>query len=271
MSSWVLNGSQAVAIAIDSRGLQYGDGLFETIAIRNGNPRLWDNHVDRLQAGCARLDLECPDLDACHELIVSNSRDRGTAKIVVAARPGQRGYGRSSRSTDVMVRVFENEPLPADFYRAGIVTTVCNTRLAVGSPVAGLKTLNRIEQVLARNEPGIAECFEGIMCDIDGNVICGTMSNVFAIRDNVIFTPSLDRCGVAGVMRRHVIDTLRVTGHTIKKSAVEFDNADELFVCNSQFGVLPVRQCDAWSWPVGPVTSGIADTLANHGVVENGA
>ena len=271
MSNWFLNGVEADEIGIDSRGLQYGDGLFETIAIRNGSARLWEYHVDRLEDGCERLGLDIPDMHQCRTQIESQAPEYGTAKIVVAGRAGQRGYGRASRNIDVLIRVFESQPLPANCYRDGVQTIVCDTRLATGSVTAGVKTLNRLEQVLARNEVIAAKAFEGIVCDTDGNVICGTMSNVFAAKNNRVVTPRLDRCGVAGVMRRKVIETIRDAGYSVEQAVLEsLEGVNEVFLTNSQFGVLPVSVCGDVGWPIGDITLEASRLLAESGVVECG-
>ena len=271
MSNWFLNGIAVDEIAIDSRGLQYGDGLFETVAVRNGHARLWDYHVERLLRGCERLGLDIPDMEQCRAQIESQAQDYGTAKIVVAAKPGQRGYGRTSRDIDVLVRVFESQPLPPGCYRDGVQAIVCNTKLATGSVTAGIKTLNRIEQVLARNEVIAAKAFEGIVRDADGNVICGTMSNVFVVRDSRVFTPQLHRCGVAGVMRRHVISSMRDAGFSVNETKLaSLDSVDEVFLSNSQFGVVPLSVCGDLTWSVGEITRDAIRLLAESGVAECG-
>ena len=107
--------------------------------------------------------------------------------------------------------------------------------------------------------------------DADDNIICGTMSNVFFVKNNSISTPSLVRCGVEGIMRRHVIESLRAQGidtqiQTVK--FVDFMNVDEVFVSNSQFGVMPVSSCGEMQWPVGEATRNVMSILANNGVTE---
>jgi 4-amino-4-deoxychorismate lyase len=161
--------------------------------------------------------------------------------------------------------------VPASSYRDGVSAIICDTRLAVASPTAGLKTLNRLEQVLARSECLSAGAFEGITLDAEGHVICGTMSNVFLVRNNTVVTPSLTRCGVQGVMRRHVIETLREEGLDVEMADLreaELYAADEVFLSNSQFGVLPVHQCGDREWPLGDVTRQVMAMLADRGVDE---
>jgi 4-amino-4-deoxychorismate lyase len=143
--------------------------------------------------------------------------------------------------------------------------------LPLNSATAGLKTLNRIEQVLARSEIADSGVFEGLTMDADDNIICGTMSNLFMMIDGEILTPSLHSNGVEGVMRRHIVDTLGEQGIKTAIQSINRDDlntADEVFICNSQFGVMPVRRCVDKSWPVGTMTKQVMTILADHGISE---
>jgi 4-amino-4-deoxychorismate lyase len=277
-SEWFRNGEAVQAVAIDDRAFQYGDGLFETIAIRAGEPRLWDYHMDRLAAGCACLGLAMPDPGGLRRQIDA-ALHRATAeaafcvaKIIVSAGISQRGYGRP-QGTDsaTWVGLFPAAPLPASVYLEGVDTIICKTRLGVGSPVAGVKSLNRLEQVLARSECLSVNAFEGLTLDAEGYVICGTMSNVFLVRNSSVITPLLSRCGVPGVMRRHVMSTLQAIGRSVEELDIrepELHAADEVFLSNSQFGVIPVRRCDDTPWSVGVLTRELLAALAESGIVE---
>lgn len=278
MSEWFRDGEAVDSVAIDDRAFQYGDGLFETVAIRSGEPRLWDYHMDRLAAGCACLGLVMPDPDALQrqldEALHRAAVDPAfcVAKIIVSAGISLRGYGREpSTETATWIGLFAAAPLAASAYLEGVDTIICKTRLAVGSPVVGAKSLNRLEQVLARSECLSANAFEGLTLDAEGRLICGTMSNVFLVRDKSVITPSLSRCGVPGVMRRHVMSTLQAIGQSAEELDVpvsELRAADEVFLSNSQFGVIPVRLCDDTPWPVGGLTRKLMAALADTGVVE---
>jgi 4-amino-4-deoxychorismate lyase len=117
--------------------------------------------------------------------------------------------------------------------------------------------LNRLEQVLARAEWPGPEYAEGLMRDTSGRIIEGVFSNLFLIKDGVAITAALERCGVAGVLRGALIDEASATGIEIVVRDIqmsELQHADELFVCNSVYGVWPVRGFEQLSWPVGPLT-----------------
>jgi 4-amino-4-deoxychorismate lyase len=272
MSEWHRVSSGLGAINPDERGFQYGDGVFETIAIRDGKPRLWSHHMRRLERACARVGFERPPLmEPYVDVALGSTRENPRhclMKIIVSSGAGKRGYARPIPSrTETLVGVFPAPPINRPAYLKGVATILCDTRLAVGSPVAGVKTLNRIEQVLARSECAPTGAFEGLTLDAEGRLICGTMSNVFLVRDNAIATPALHRCGVEGVMRQFVMETcgnVEVCDLTLDDLAA----ADEVFITNSQIGAVPVHRCDELRWKVGSVTRRVMRELADNGIEE---
>lgn len=258
MSHWYRDGEPTGGIAPDDRGLQYGDGLFETIAIRGGKPRLWAMHMDRLARGCRRLAIGVPETHRLQEELLGAvqqadvDRERCVAKILVTAGAGARGYARPDVARGaVTIGVFGARVLDQVAYRDGVETIICKTRLATPSATAGLKTLNRLEQVLSAREWQDTGIFEGLNLDADGRLICGTMSNVFIVTDQRIITPALDRCGVEGVMRRLLLETLPQAGFDLDIRDLDvtaLEDAEEVFLSNSQFGILPVARCGKLTW-----------------------
>ena len=278
MTEWFKDGERIATASIDDRAFQYGDGLFETIAVRGNEPRLWQYHLERLARGCKCLGMVMPDAAALRQVLdkAINSggaaRDSCAAKIILSSGTGKRGYGRGrSVEPTIWCRIFPAAPLPQSSYRDGVDIKICATRLARGSVTAGLKTLNRLEQVLARSELTDQDLFEGLTMDASGIIICGTMSNVFFVIDNRVVTPPLDQCGVEGVMRRHVIATLESHNIDVADIALEMHqlaSAEEIFITNSQFGVLPIRSCGQITWPIGETTRKVMALVAASGVTE---
>jgi len=277
MSEWFEVDSEIRPADPAGRGLQYGDGLFETVAIRNGKPRLWRYHIERLVRGCARLGLAAPHERLERELeLVLRRCELDTAyciaKIIVSAADTDRGYGRTMPSqTNVTIGLFPSTPADKQNYLDGVSTMLCETRLATGSPVAGLKSLNRVEQVLARSECLQSGVFEGFTRDADNRLICGTISNMFIVQNTTVCTPSLVRCGVAGTMRQLVIDLMDREGEGVEvRDLIEEDlaTADEVFIANSQMGALPVRCCGDYTWSVGDRTRHVMALLADFGIEE---
>ncbi len=281
MMQWFRDRRPCDSMAADDRGLQYGDGLFETIAIRDGAPRLWDYHVERLCTGAERLGIAAPEeatlraeLDAALGQAQADKK-RCVAKILLTAGTGRRGYRRDVGGTaSLLTGISAGRPVEDVRYRDGVDLRLCRTRLAAQPQLAGMKTLNRLEQVLARNEWQDDAIFEGLTLDADGRVICGTMSNVFLVSGQQLLTPAITRCGVSGVMRRHVLALLHGAGTDCQVRDVDAGElwaADGVFLSNSQFGILPARRCGTHDWPVPDVFRRLAAMLRDSGVREGPA
>jgi 4-amino-4-deoxychorismate lyase len=281
MTEWFGDGRPCDTISADDRGFHYGDGLFETLAIRDGEPRLWDYHVERLQGSATRLGLQAPDESRLRSDLLSAldqsraDRARCVAKIVLTAGRGPRGYRRAGRGPATLLTGISDALTPSDScYRHGVALRLCNTRLAVQPQFAGMKTLNRLEQVLARNEWTDDSVFEGLTLDTDDRLICGTMSNVFLISGQTLVTPAITRCGVSGVMRRHVLTLLDEAGLECSVRDVgveELGSSDGVFLTNSQFGVLPARHCGKHTWQPGATFHRVAAMIRASGIEEGPA
>ena len=258
MQDW-LNGQPLGAGLQRDRGLAYGDGLFETIAVRRGQPRLLERHLQRLASGCQRLRIPCDiaqldaEIRAYAELL-----EEGVAKLLLTRGDGLRGYAPPAKPEVRRLLLGSPAPAyPAAYADEGIALYPCTTRLAHQQLLAGLKHLNRLEQVLARAEWSGTEYAEGLMLDQDGQPIEGVFSNLFLVRAGRLLTPALERCGVAGVMRGLILDMAAREGIETEVLPLSLDDllgADEVFLCNSQFGIWPVRRYAAANWSVGPLT-----------------
>ena len=241
----LVNGDSADALPINDRGLLYGDGVFETVAVNLGHPLHWDRHLARLQKGCRRLGIVPPaqGLLKREASICCGSVDRAVLKVIVTRGIGARGY----RTDDSMspTRIMSLHPwpcYPAHYRQRGVSATVCKTRLAQNPQLAGIKHLNRLEQVMARRE-WEEEYQEGLMLDTDGWVIEGTMSNVFIIQDDTLITPSLNRAGIEGIMRERILAQSRALGIPVVVLDLSFEavmSAQSMFFCNSLIGIWPV-------------------------------
>jgi 4-amino-4-deoxychorismate lyase len=258
MHSWV-DGQPADSVPLKDRGLAYGDGVFETIAVKAGQPLLLDRHLQRLHEGCRRLGLV-----ADHELVRSEvlayaaALGDGVLKLILTRGDSQRGYGINTEAA--VRRILQGSPpaaYPETHGTDGIRLFACVTRLAEQPLLAGLKHLNRLEQVIARAEWRDAEHAEGLMLDTSGRVIEGVFSNLFLVRNGLLLTADLKRCGVAGVMRAEILAQAQVLGVPVAVADISLEQlqqADEVFVCNSVYGIWPVRECAGMSWSVGPLT-----------------
>ena len=247
MMDALVNGEPGGVISIHDRGLQFGDGVFETIAVQSGEPLCREAHFARLEAGCRHLSIACPDRNLLeHEALqLCRAHEAAVLKIVVTRGTGGRGYGLPEEITpNRIMTVHERPDYPAVYYREGIPSYICARRLAHQPDLAGIKHLNRLEQVLLRAEITSTSCPEGVALGPHGNVIEGSMSNLFMVKNGKLFTPDLSRCGVEGVIRKSIIERYEAAGietgiREIKPE--ELYEADEVFYCNSVIGVWPVR------------------------------
>ena len=244
----LINGRPGESVSALDRGLHYGDGLFETLAVVSGEPALWKRHMRRLESGCRRLAIPLPDLDLlaseCRRLI--GTRQLGVLKILLTRGAGGRGYRAPAEPEPTRIVAFHSWPgYPRIWWREGIRLRVCSTRLGDSLALVGLKHLNRLEQVLARAEWEDPEIAEGVMLDSAGHPVEGTMTNLFLMRKGALFTPDLNRCGVSGVMREVVMEVARERGMAVSEATLELqdlEEADALLVTNSLIGIWPVRE-----------------------------
>lgn len=242
MSIWV-NGRSAARIDARDRGLAYGDGAFETMRVRRREVRLLDFHLDRLAEACQRLDLRGVDLSRLRTEItgIAKRRPEAVLKLILTRGVGARGYrpGGDERCTRVLS--LHSMAIPSAATPARV--RLCAMRLGVNCTLAGLKTLNRLESVLARAEWSDARIWEGLLRDTDDNIVSGTMSNLFIRRGPNLLTPKVDRCGVAGVMRRWVLGQahgLRLRAREARLRWEDLGGADEAFMTNAIAGIVPV-------------------------------
>lgn len=250
----LINGVQQESIEAVDRGLHYGDGLFETIAVTGGKPQLWQPHMQRLQEGCRRLGLPSPDMVQLQRESEQLCRgvDKAILKLIITRGSGGRGYRPPVPAHPNRLMFRYPWPEHAD-EKTGIVVRLCHTPVSCNTALAGIKHLNRLEQVLARQEWDDESIVEGLMEDGRGNLIEGTMSNLFAVRGGMLLTPDLSECGVAGVMRAKVLElaeALSLAYQVSKLPIAELPQMDELFITNSIIGIRPVSRCDAIDYDI---------------------
>ncbi len=273
MPAILINGQPAEDIAVLDRGFQYGDGLFETLRVSAGKPRFWVQHMARLAAGCRVLRIAMPEsallLSEAMSLCAEGSD--GVLKIIVTRGEGTRGYAPPAQAATTRVLSLSSAAIfPEAHYRDGVSVRVCDTRLAGNPVLAGIKHLNRLEQVLARAE-WENEVAEGLMLDNNNNVIEGTMSNLFCVQEDesgpVLKTPLLTHCGVKGITRENIINEAEAAGISVQETTsglAELYRSQELFLCNTLIGIWPVRQLEEQHFAVGPVTRQLSRALESR-------
>jgi 4-amino-4-deoxychorismate lyase len=265
----LVNGVPATSVSALDRGLQFGEGLFETIACLGGHPRFLPLHLERLEFGCERLRITAPNLDEIQAEVLGLASDVERAIVKVLVTGGEavaRGYARSGNETATRITIRYPWPHedPAQLHD-GVMARTLSLRLGENPRLAGLKHCNRLEQVLARAEVAAdAQLAEGILFSSSGNLVSGTMSNVFLVRESCLLTPRIDQCGVAGVMRRVVLREARQVGIPARECELRAENlqaADEVFLTNARIGIWPVRALDGRVLTPGPVTRHLQSVL----------
>lgn len=265
----LINGVPGNSLSINDRGLLYGDGVFRTMRLKNGQLQHWPRHYDKLLHDCLALNLQCPaEAILANELeqIMAGQSD-GVAKIIITRGISTRGYAppQPSHATRIV-----NMAPPPDYSETlssqGVRLHLCRLQLAHQPRLAGIKHLNRLENVLAAAELTDSDCHEGILLDGDGHVIEATRSNLFMVRNGILFTPDLTNCGVAGMQRDRVIAWAKQNGVQCNICAIpwaELLKADEIFLVNSIIGLWPVREMPGYQRENHPFSRRIQLSL-NH-------
>ncbi|WP_018150029.1 aminodeoxychorismate lyase [Leeia oryzae] len=257
----LVNGVSTDQISVADRGFMYGDGVFRTLKAVQGRLASWSRHYDKLASDAARLGIPCPDVSVwegdIRQLMQSEAELQDcVVKLTLTRGIGPRGYAVPAECTPT--RVVQLSPLiPPDaaLYADGCLVGVSNVVMGSQPQLAGIKHLNRLENVLARTAMAGTGFFDALMLDEHGWVIEGIQTNVLLeMRDGRWLTPDLQRCGVAGITRDLIMQNARAQGVEIlvsKVSMTDIHAASHIWLTNSLIGALPVRTlvCDQRTYP----------------------
>lgn len=272
----LVNGAPPKASVLLSRALHYGDGVFRTLLRHEGHWLDFDRHYVKLVQDCRALGLDPPhvgQLEAELDALGGGRTQPVVGKIILARSGLGRGYAPAGRLCERILLRYAAPRYPASLWAEGIHAIRSPVVLGVQPLLAGVKHLNRLENVLASRDwpPGVQEA---LLCDTEGQPVCGTRSNLFWVRDQKLYTPRLDRCGVAGMMRGKVLDAARALGLAAEAVSVPFAelaSAQEVFVCNSLVGLWPVKRLDALTLAAErPITRRLAAALAQPVLADGG-
>lgn len=254
----LINGSATRTLASTDRGFHFGQGVSTRIKVVGGRAQLWHTHMDILQRGCSALGFP---IQGVEKLV---KRDLGllpkadlTLCITLTAGLGSRELNAPNQIQPT--RILQVQPcthLQAEVEQArvsGVELTLCETRMAIQPRLAGIKQLNRMEQVLARAEWSDPTLFDGVLCDTEGFVVGATRANLFWVKQGVLFTPDLRCAGIRGAMRSAIMrlcSDLGITVVEVRASVAEVAQADELFLSSAADGILPVKAWLQKQYPV---------------------
>ncbi|MEW5560188.1 aminodeoxychorismate lyase [Enterobacter asburiae] len=244
----LINGVEQDSLAASDRGVQFGDGCFTTVRISRGVPEFLEQHLQRLQNTCRALLIpfsEWPTLSQEMRALAQTQQD-GVLKVIITRGKGGRGYSPSACYSPT--RILSLSPAPAHYPRwqqQGITLALSPVRLGRNPMLAGLKHLNRLEQVLIRAQLEQTQADEALVLDSEGWVTECCAANLFWRAGNTVFTPRLEHAGVNGIMRQHCLSVLAQSRfHVVEVSAREdaVRQADEVLICNALMPVVPVNQ-----------------------------
>jgi 4-amino-4-deoxychorismate lyase len=262
--SALVNGIAGGELSLLDRGLHFGDGVFETIACLYGRARFLALHLERLAHGCRSLGFPPPPDELLRHEVgrLAAAQDRSIVKLIVTRGPASaRGYAISGQEQATRLAIRYPWPVEDPVLQQGASVRIAAMRLGENPALAGLKHCNRLEQILARSEPGAAEAAEALMLSRSGKLVSGTMTNVFLVDGPMqsprLRTPAIDSCGVAGVMRRIVLREAARAGITATECDLwpaDLAAATEIFLTNARLGIWPVGRLEDRTLTPGPVT-----------------
>lgn len=261
--TWV-DGAPCESLPADDRGLHYGDGLFETILLRDGRPRFLEAHLGRLAIGCERLALRFAAMPALRaEIAAACARAPRLAVLKIIVTRGsftRRGYAPAEETARRIVALYDTAPL-AEEISAGVDLTFATGSVAEHPGLAGIKHLSRLENVWAAGEARAAGAFDALLSTASGELISGAMSNLFVVHAGRVRTPRVDRAGVAGILRHVVLRECASLGIDVAEEALtrrQLNDADEVFITNARIGVVPVRRVGEHGYRMHTLTQRLA-------------
>ncbi len=268
---WV-NGQPQSTISLTDRSFQYGDGCFTTMLTRNGQIEHWPFHIERMESCLTLLEIPFPDWQVIHNWLMQAVISKGLAglKLHISRGEGGRGYSPTQvESPNVTISHFQYPSHYEQWKRHGVELGLAGIKLGHNPMLAGHKHNNRIEQVLIKADLERAGYLDGVVLDIDENIVESSMANLFWVKSNVLYTPKLDKAGVAGVMRRVTLEYAKAAQleyHVGHYPLSELLSADEVFVSNSLIGIVPVTaiatsNSERFEFTIGSITNKIQENL----------
>ena len=238
-----INGQQINTLSVQDRGLAYGDGIFTTAKVNQGKIELLTEHIARLKIGCERLGLTSPDFVLLTEQVknIAKTQVLAVLKIMITAGSGGRGYSRlNADHGNVIVYLFNYPKHYLNWQKNGIYIGVSQLKLGLNPMLAGLKHLNRLEQVLIRQELDQRKEDDLIVLDINEKIIESSCANLFWLLDGVWYSPKIQTAGIAGLMRNKILTTIPEV-NLVSSTLDDLITIDAMFICNSVMGVVPIE------------------------------
>ncbi|PHM45948.1 aminodeoxychorismate lyase [Xenorhabdus mauleonii] len=250
MTYWI-NGNQCDRIAVSDRAVQFGDGCFTTIRVEQEQPALLSLHIKRLQKGVEKLfmpEFDWLQLESQIKQAVKGC-ESGVLKVILSRGEGGRGYGTDGAVAPT--HILSLNPYPEQYItqrQKGISLVLSPVSLGINPYLAGIKHLNRLEQILIKRFIETSKADDALVLDSDGLLVECSAANIFWRKGKNIYTPELTQCGVEGVMRQKIIELLSKSDYNLScvmRYPEALAHADEVIICNSLMPVLPINQIQA--------------------------
>lgn len=250
------------------RGFLLGDGVFETMLADDGLVRRAGRHFARLHGAAAMLAIPIPStddeiLDAMQRLLIENQCQQGRAalRLTLTRGTGARGVAPPDTLKPLLLITAASAPPPPEHLRVILATYVRNEK----SVSSRIKSLNYLDNIMARREAALRGADEALMCNSAGALAGASAANLFVVHDNVIFTPSLDEGALPGVMRAVVIDAANALNIPLRETRIELaalDAAAEVFLTNALISVCPLVEIDGRAIKPGSLTGALRQRAA---------
>lgn len=254
---FLINGQWHSEISASDRAVQFGDGCFTTARILRGQVRYLSAHLRRLEQACEALLITQVDWQALEQEISSlvKGQTDGVLKVILSRGAGGRGYSASLCESPSRILSISPRPTFYDAWRQqGVKLALSPIRLGQNPALAGIKHLNRLEQVLIRTRLEQTDAQEALVLDSDGLLVECCAANLFWRKGDQVFTPYVDKSGVNGTMRQHIISALENSPwhcQQVRETSDTLADADEVIICNALMPVIPVRQAETWHYNLG--------------------
>ncbi len=261
-------------VSVFDHGFLYGDGIYETLRAYDGVVFRLDEHIERLFRSASFIGIDIPKgideiKSLIYESLIANRLRNAYIRITIS-----RGTGPIGLDPDLCLQptfVIITEPFkqyPGSYYKNGVRAIVSSVRRnAKESLNPKIKSLNFLNNILAKIEAKKNEAYEAIMLSVEGYLAEGTITNIFFIKDNTLFTPSTDVGILDGITRAIIIGLAIRSGMRVMEGRFSLEDlysADEVFISNTTMELMPVREVDNKSFKVGIKTKGLHKLYAEE-------
>ncbi|MDI6800966.1 MAG: branched-chain-amino-acid transaminase [Thermodesulfovibrionales bacterium] len=251
-------------VSVFDHGFLYGDGIYETMRVYDGVVFMLDEHIQRLFRSASFIGLDIPknisDIKiAIYETLQANKLTNAYVRLTVSRGEGPIGLDPDfCKEPTFVIMTNEFKSYPKSYYEDGIKLIIANVRRNLKEALnPQIKSLNFLNNILAKIEAKQADVYEAIMLNVEGFIAEGTIINIFFVKDGILCTPSLE-CGILdGITRALVIDLAVRNGIEVREGEFTKDelyNASEVFITNTTMEVMPVCRVDDKGFKVGEVS-----------------